>query len=376
MLHKIAGRGPGHRNALTIADRATGRQNNYAFLRFLAASLVVVSHSYYLALGTQRAERSEPLHLFTRGHMSLGSLGLSIFFVVSGFLVTQSFERRRRVLAYLKARALRIFPALVVVVVLTVFCLGPALTSWDAAAYFRAPGTYAYLTNVFLVHPVFVLPGVFAHNPYPFAVNGPLWTLRYEFAFYIVVAALGVLGLLRRRRVIVVAAVAGCIVASTVLDSGDLPGTVLQSLRLFSWFGMGTLFYLYRSRVRVDARFAALALATLLVTARVGMYDPAFVVAGAYLVMYVAYAPALRLHGWGRYGDFSYGLYLCAFPIQQTAAQLLGDEGTVLSVLLVSYPLALGLAVLSWHLVERPCLALKDVPLRSRLRERRPKEAA
>ena len=169
---------------------------------------------------------------------------------------------------------------------LTVFCLGPALTNWGLPGNPRPPGTYVYLTNIVLVHPVFVLPGVFPHNPYPFVVNGPLWTLRYEFAFYLVVAALGVLGLLRRSRVLVVAVVAGCIVASAVLDLGDVPGVVLQSLRLYSWFGnLGTLFYLYRSRVRMDARLAALALATLLVTARVGRTISPSPLVGSYLVM-------------------------------------------------------------------------------------------
>jgi peptidoglycan/LPS O-acetylase OafA/YrhL len=357
---------------LRIVDRAAGRQNNYDWLRFVAASLVIVSHAYYVSLGETKASATEPLRILTRGHMSFGDLGLAVFFVISGFLVTQSYDRRHGLLVYLKARALRIFPALAVVLLAAVFVLGPLVTTRSLGAYFHAGETYSYLASVALVRIRYVLPGVFAHNAYPLVVNAPLWTLHWEFLFYLVVGGLGVLGLLRRwGRLLVVAVVALCVIAPLTNAVWDALHVGASGPRLFASFGMGMLLYLYRERLPLDGRFAALALAVLVVCARLGGYDTAFPLAGAYLIVYASYAPWLRLWSWGRFGDFSYGLYIFAFPVQQVVVQALGGHCTVSADLALAYPTTLVLAVLSWHLVERRCLALKDVRLGDVVRGRR-----
>jgi len=362
---------------LHVADRTAGRRNNFDFLRFFAATLVIVSHSYYIALGAAGADMAEPLHELTHGQLSLGSLGLAVFFVISGFLVTQSYERRANLLKYLKARSLRIFPGLAVVVVLTAFVLGPAVTSLDFVAYFSSTDTYAYLLNVFLVHPRFVLPGVFSDNAYPLAVNGPLWTLRYEFAFYLVAAGCGLLLLLRgRERLVVVAGTVACILFATFVPRDTVPAVVYQVARLYSWFGMGMLLYLFRSAVPLDWRLVLLAAVAIVAAAKLGFLDPVFAIAGAYLMVYVALWPGLPLASWARYGDISYGLYIYAFPVQQTVAYLLGGHPSVAQVLIISFPITVCFATLSWHLVERQALSLKDVPLRSVLMKWRGDEAA
>jgi peptidoglycan/LPS O-acetylase OafA/YrhL len=354
--------------SVRVEDRTAGRRNNFDFLRFIAASLVIVSHSYYIALGTAAADLKEPLHTFTHGQLSLGSVGLAIFFVISGFLVTQSYERRAHLAKYLKARSLRIFPALVVVVALSSFVLGPAVTSLRSGVYFTSSETYSYLLNVFLVHPRFFLPGVFEHNAYPLAVNGPLWTLRYEFAFYLVVAGCGLLPLFRGRgRLVVAVATISCILFATFVPRESVPGVIYQVARLYSWFGMGMLLYLYRSRVPLDWRLTLLAVVAIVAAARLGYLDAVFAVAGAYLIVYLALWPGLPLASWARYGDISYGLYIYAFPVQQTVSYLLGGHPGVGQVLFISFPITVCLAALSWHLVERRALSLKDLSVRSAL---------
>ena len=101
------------------------RINNLDIIRFIAATLVVFSHSYPLTLGNNG---SEPFAVFSNGQMTFGELAVSIFFVISGFLITQSYDRSKDLIYYMKARTLRIFPGLIFCVILTVFLLGPFFT--------------------------------------------------------------------------------------------------------------------------------------------------------------------------------------------------------------------------------------------------------
>lgn len=333
-------------------------------LRFVAAMLVLVSHAYYLSWGESATLGAEPLRWVTRGAQSLGDLGLAIFFILSGFLVTRSFEQRRTWRRFLWARSLRIFPALVVVVVLCALVLGPLVTSLSLGHYFDARQTYVYLSNVSLVWPTYTLPGVFLGNAYPEAVNGSLWTLRYEFGFYLVVAATGWLVGLRTRRWILVVAVllAFCLAATTLPSSLMGPLSLVQTgARLFMWFGAGMLLFLFRESVPLRRSLAVVSALILVLAARAGGYGVLFPFFGSYLVIYLAYSRELRVWGFGKYGDFSYGMYLYAFPIQQTVVGAFGGAMAVWTNLLLSIPLTLVCALASWHLVEKRCLRLKDV---------------
>src|SRR3989338_1002603 len=181
----------------TIADYDHGRENNYHLIRLIAASLVIVAHSYYLSTSGE----SEPLRALI-GYKHFGEVGVQIFFVISGFLVTKSFLSRRDtdLVGYLEARVLRIFPALVVAVTFTVFVMGALATTVPLNDYFTHERTFSYLfNNATLYREVHDLPGVFAANPYPNAVNGSLWSLFTEIRLYLLVAVLGVFGLLAQR---------------------------------------------------------------------------------------------------------------------------------------------------------------------------------
>ena len=161
------------------------RKNNLDIIRFLAATLVVFSHAYPLTTGNNA---TEPFAVCSNGQMTFGELAVSIFFIISGFLITQSYDRSKNPIYYFKARVLRIFPGLIFCVLLTVFFLGPIFTELNVKDYFKDPKTYDYLKTITLYWIQYDLPGVFQTNVWPGAVNGSLWTLWYEFFFYIVVA--------------------------------------------------------------------------------------------------------------------------------------------------------------------------------------------
>ncbi len=342
-----------------IAERGA-RANNYDFIRLVAATLVLVSHAFPLTTGDND---SEPLWWLTRGQAPLGSLAVGVFFFVSGLLVTQSYERSTGVLNFAWKRALRLFPGLVVVVLLTVFVLGPIMTSLSLGDYLSSLGTWDYLQNAVLRtrdH----LPGVFETVPFARAVNGSLWTLPYEVRCYVVVAGLGMLGLLSWR-VTALLLLASLTISIAFIAYPEalrgMPGAAVlrHSADLFGFFGVGMLCWLRRD-VAPTGLFPLLAGGLLLLAAtQTPVFVPLSAIAAGLIIPPLAYWEA----DWPRRvtatGDCSYGLYLYAFPIQQAMVALWPAPPSWWLNILVAAPVTLLLAVLSWHFVERPLLALK-----------------
>ncbi len=336
----------------TLQACLEGRRNNLDFLRFAAASGVILSHAFPLGEGKGAVE---PLEQLTRGQLSLGRLCVAVFLVISGVLITRSWERAPDLARFTWARALRIFPGLAVMLLLTALVLGPAFTTLPLRAYLTSADTHLYwLRNVTLVAPQWNLPGVFESNAYSPAVNGSLWTLKYEVGFYLLTLALGLAGLLRRS--VVVFGWVGAAVASLITGRlGFWP-------ELYLYFGGGVALYLWRDKVRLSPWVALACAAAWLVMARLGYGRIGTGLFGAYVVLYLAYLPVGALAGFGRRGDFSYGVYVYAFPVQQAVTALLGGRTEWWVNAAVSFPVVVALSALSWHLVEKPALKLKDSP--------------
>ena len=164
------------------------QKNSFDLLRLCAAALVLYSHQHAL-LGLAELE--------LLGWTTFGGVGVSIFFFLSGLLVWSSWARDPDLKRFFIRRSLRIFPALWFVVLVTVLVLGPIFSNLTAADYFASFEAWRYLSTALLV--VWRgLPGVFADNPFPLAVNGSLWTLPVEFLCYVSVALVGSISLVRR----------------------------------------------------------------------------------------------------------------------------------------------------------------------------------
>lgn len=348
----------------TLAARLQGRDNNFDFLRFFAASLVIFSHAFGLAQGKGS---HEPLAVLTQDHVSLGSFAVAVFFVVSGFLITMSYDNSAGNREYLLKRCLRIFPGLAVVLLVTALVIGPLVTILPLPSYFAAPQTWGYLGNILLFDMDEHLPGVFRDNPHAPIVNGSLWTLWYEFVCYLLVMLLGWLGWLRWQ-------VMAFVVAASVIVRINLSGVpVLWHLNdAFTWlrwqsdyldllpyFASGALLYQLRHRIPLSGGLALVALGVLVAGALTGHFPQAFVLAGGYFILYLAFAPWLKLGRFAKYGDFSYGLYIYAYPVQQAVSHFLGAAVTWWSNALIAYPIVVLCAAASWHWVEGPALASK-----------------
>lgn len=334
---------------MTFGDRARGRDNHFNLIRVLAAAGVLVSHAWPISLG-EAAE--EPLSAWIG--TSLGRVAVLVFFAVSDFFIAQSFDRGGSLARFVAARALRIFPGLLVVLLLTVAAAALA-TSAPAAAFWAAAPEYL-LRNLTLVQPLYPLPGLFENNPYPGAINGSLWTLVHEVACYACIAAAGLLGLLRPGRIAALA-FGAAFVALALAPLAPLPPRAESFAGLALPFALGSAAYVWRSRVPISLPLGA----ALVAAAGLSIGSPAFPAALALAIAYVAlacgFAPAPALLAYNRVGDISYGLYIYAFPVQQSVAAL-GVTEPALNIAL-ALPVTAALAALSWRLVERPALELK-----------------
>jgi len=336
------------------------RKNNLDTLRLIAAFLVIYAHSFaFVGVG-------QPVPPFYQN--TYGGLAISIFLIISGFLITQSYLRSNNPIRYLWGRIIRIFPALIFIILLTVFVLGPLLTTLPKGAYFSSSQTYSYLRMLTLYDARYTLPGVFADNPYPNAVNGALWILKYQFSFYLAVLFLGVTRLLQKRQIVL-----GLFVVSLVLNYFDIGIStniytinISWAVKLFTYFSFGMVAYLYRDHIPLRASLFFLAVAMLIIASfKSGFSDILFVFLLGYIVLFIGYSPKVNISWPARFGDFSYGIYIFAFPIQQTVVHLYGGQMSALSNFLISGIIAYILAILSWFLIEKRVLKHKNVPFTS-----------
>lgn len=341
----------------TLGDLASRRNNNFNLIRMLAATAVLISHSYPLASGTHVAE---PLSSWLG--LSLGELAVITFFCVSGFFISLSRDRAPSNTDFFCARLLRIYPGLVLVLLLSVFVVGPMFTTLGTLEYLRDGSIYSYLSNnLMLFNMKFQLPGVFQENPYP-GINGSLWTLFYEVTLYLLVGGLGAFAFYEPGRrfagflmfyAVVYTAFKVTLAHTSLLDQ------LHRAQFFFTWslpFVLGMA--LYRYRQHIQHRFVwFLPLAAL----AAGSYQTAyffecFVLAWAYLIFYLGFATHPVADRYNQLGDYSYGMYIYAFPVQEILAHLIKGIGPI-SMMLVAFPIVLIAAIGSWHFIEKPAMA-------------------
>lgn len=337
-----------------LSDLAHGRDNNFQLIRLCAAAFVVLFHSYAL---TDRWTH-EPLWRLAP-ELNFGALGVKIFFFISGFLVTASYLARESPASFVGARVLRVYPALIAATILTIVLAG-ASSNLPWREFLADPQTLDYAWRVSLGwEMVYRLPGAFPTNPFPHDVNGSLWTLPIELRLYVGLLIAGTIGLLARRISWLAATLAG--IALFALRPEWFPlapnDRVVRELGLL--FALGSLAYVWRDHIRLSLIAGAACIAFVAWNpggmARGALFGPLL----AYTVLVLAYHPRLQWAAFNRIGDYSYGLYVYSFPLQQTLMQQF-PRLEPMGLLALSLPLGIAVAALSWHLLERPALALKS----------------
>ncbi|MFJ4457265.1 acyltransferase family protein [Pseudomonas sp. NPDC089392] len=330
-----------------------GRDNNFLIIRLLAAIAVVVGHSFALSYLECLSCTDPGLQLGMP--VPVHSLGVEVFFMVSGFLIAASGEKNSAKDFYL-ARALRILPGLLVCLLLMAFVLGPIVTSLPLSEYFSQRQVYRYVYSPLLVFKdaQFLLPGVgFTPRFYGASVNGSLWTIPLEMRMYVVLWVLVLVAKVCRWPL------AGLTLAALAIALGLYtlhPAFAEYPFKLVVCFLAGATFYAWRAVIPYS-RWLLFACVALFLVAKGGRFEVfAFALLTLYGTLYVAYCPPLKLPAFVQ--DYSYGIYLYAFPIQQVLAMAMPSAGPYW-LMLAAVPASCFAGYVSWELVEKPALAMK-----------------
>jgi peptidoglycan/LPS O-acetylase OafA/YrhL len=340
------------------------RKNNFDALRLIAATSVIFTHAFLLAEGTQDRD---PLVVLSQHQCPLGLAGVFVFFAISGFLVTQSWEQTNSLPRFLAKRALRIYPGLAACILVLTLGLGAAMTSLPLADYLGDPRTHDFLgANLLMQVEHHSLPEV-VFNKFWFGtvVDGPLWSLPIEAALYLMVAALGMLRLIRLPMLAVLLALGlFCLWFDKWIDRVATLGFIGGVGWMLAFFVTGMALYKLRDRGVFNGRLALLAVIGLIASVPLQSFIPLFAVFGCYLALYAALHPGLPVIPAARFGDLSYGLYIYGWPVEQTVSYLRPDASWW-ELFLIALPVTAGVAFLSWHLVEKQALSLKPRGARS-----------
>lgn len=370
----------------SILDEHKGAGPGFDLLRLGLALLILLSHTSRLAGHSGfTAALTEALHQVlsffsttasivqhippapptTASGPSTGITGpfvralVPMFFALSGFLVAGSALRTPQLHRFLGLRALRIFPALFVEVVLSAVILGAIFTTLPLGQYFAHPDFWAYFWNILgYVH--FDLPGVFKDS-IDTAVNANLWTLPFELESYIVMSAFMIFGLLHKRTLFTVlfaAATVALIVANVSYGFEAHMGTIGGRVLVY-YFAAGVLFFLWRKEIPYHPVLLLLAGTVAyfcFFSTRLVFVTPLFL---TYVTIFIGLSklPEVPLI---KTGDYSYGIYLYGFPVTQALVAWLG-RGTLpfVAMVLLAAACTMLFAAFSWHGVEKHCLKLK-----------------
>jgi peptidoglycan/LPS O-acetylase OafA/YrhL len=347
------------------------KKNNFDFLRFALAAVVIYSHSVALLGGFDFSLKHDIFRILTRGWASGGMLAVNAFFSISGFLIVHSWLHSPNAWVYLQKRVARIYPGFIVA---SLFCLvvvlpqavSPPAYPWQVVSIPR------WFFDMFALRTTDV-PGAFpllgSHE-----LNGAMWSVIIEFWFYLGVMLLGLLGAYRRPAVMI-GLLGGCLLLYglqqelnlSLLNKGDFRGNVpiLFSghwIRMGSFFFSGTCCYLYRDRIPVRINLLAIAAGIIAVSCLLGRgMWLTLPLCGNYLLFSVAFSSRVRFYGFARRGDLSYGTYLYGWPIQQLLMLHFTPYLNPYSLFLIALALASACAFVSWHLVEKRWLARKPL---------------
>lgn len=336
---------------MATSDKA----NNFGFLRLLFATLVILSHSPELLDGNQSREILSVVF----GSLTFGAIAVHGFFLISGYLLVQSFEHST-LKDYAIKRVLRIYPGFVAAYLVCIFAFGP----YSGGDPWSLGGTdwLIMLGRIIMLSPPH-LDGAFTHLPEP-QLNGSVWTIRYEFFCYGLVAALGLLNLLSRRLLMVALATALLLAMSALRAKLPIFGQYWVEhpslIHFTAVFCCGSAYYRMSDRISYHPAWAAVA--ALLLAAFMYSHvfsEMAFAVFGGYLIFWFAlHVPTRYLSRVGQNTDISYGVYLYAWPIQNSIIfRHPGVSPWLLFVVSTAFAVICGF--ISWTVIEKRMMALK-----------------
>jgi peptidoglycan/LPS O-acetylase OafA/YrhL len=333
-------------DGLRLNEFFNPKHNSLNALRLVFAAAVIVSHSW--ALGDYGKQPS-------LGGTTLGTWSVFGFFLISGYLITNS-RLMRPVKGYYRARFFRIMPGYLACILVVAFLFAPASLLLGAHGYSVVDAVTYVLRNLLLYPPL-----LWQHHigetlvtvPYPDYWNGSLWTLFYEAACYVMI---GVLVSVLPRRHLPAAMLAICAIATLGALAGELgapvPSRIEAALRLVAAFTAGSALMLCGNRIRMNAATLIGSLVCFATTILLDHPVLGMLPAGVLLFWLGMRLPLQKI---GQRNDISYGIYIYGWPVQQMIMLVFpNQELPVLVFAGLAVLITIPLAFASWRLVEKP----------------------
>lgn len=361
------------RRHISISEALKGSNNSLGVIRLILASVVIFDHAFPLG-GFGR----DPFWDLTRGQASLGSLAVAGFFAISGYLIAKS-GMSGDVVQFMWRRTLRIFPAYWFVLLVTAFLVAPLVwvgEGHNLAAFFTwgPNGPFHYFIanwtlniGTYGIHDLLTETTPYGREIGGSAFNGSIWTLIYEWNCYLIIAVLVVFGVMKSARILVPVMAAFFLIMQIVaaMDFGAVTVLVPKmadpfTISLGYVFLLGSVLAVYSKHVPFDDRLGILSGIVLVLSLRYGGYSTVGTAAGAYFVMYLAARLPRQVQWIGKKNDYSYGIYIYGFLVQQVTAFLGWHQLGYVLYVLIALVLSFGCAWISWHLVEKRAMALKN----------------
>jgi peptidoglycan/LPS O-acetylase OafA/YrhL len=314
-------------------------------VRLFLALMVTWSHCYPL-IGV-----NEPVSRFLYSDTG-GSIAVKSFFFISGFLVTRSWLLNDKVISFLAARVLRIWPALIASIILGITLA--ASTSYARPTEFLASASSYLKTNFFIFnHVAFTIQDAFKGNKFE-SVNGSLWTLPWELKCYFSLILLGVAGILKRREVFNLACMIFTLVCIIHFDLTGKLGNKEVPLMILCFF-IGALVSVNVKDIAIYKVSIFLVIVGLaLIGSSHREFGISFIISGfTYIVGFsnANFLPSIK-------SDISFGVYVYSFPIQQALLWFFHFNTPLLLFFSALVPIGI-LSILSWRFIEKPCLRLR-----------------
>lgn len=349
------------KTAPTLQDKlsaANGRPSGFDYMRLVLASCIILFHTVVTSEGWS-AQQS----LLASSWRPFIAAMVPMFFAMSGFLVAGSLNRSKSLITFLGLRVLRIIPALAAVVFLCAFIVGPVFTNYSLRDYFGNAQLYTYMLNAIgFIH--YDLPGLFSGNPNPNTVNGQLWTLPWELRSYIVCAALSFVGVFRHKHGLLATVLVlytlhlAKLVYKMLVQTSSYEVGMVNGHTLIMIFLTGMLLYQKREFIPYSMPLFWAAILSSLCLLAIPPHGDGFVALPiAYATVYLGTHEFPRIKGLLS-GDYSYGIFLYGYPIQQIVSSVPSLQHGYLNFL-IAYPFALLCAVFSWWFIEKPSLTLR-----------------
>lgn len=336
-------------NGKFVGDVITRDNNNLDLIRLCASISVIVYHSFAL---NPHWGIIDPVKSFF-GYVTTGGLAVKIFFFISGLLVTNSLLTRKSIFQFITSRALRVFPGLAFVVIITTFVIGPIFTTLPLSEYLKSNQTILYALKNMILEIQYFLPGVFEKNAY--GVNGSLWTIHYEVLAYIILGTLYIIGLGRARWL-------SSLLCFIIIIEPFMPykGMLFATsdnnaiYLLAPSFALGSLLAINKNNYKTNIYIPFLLFIVQFIFNSEVISSLLMCLSTCLFILHISsIRKVIRLN---LKHDISYGVYLWGFPIQQIISQNLNTPPII--NIAASILLTMAIAFISWLFIEKPSLKL------------------